>query len=71
MNNTLTAQQVIDAIDTGIRSGAANDDWDAPQMESARRLTKEAGCVWDFDGWRETRECLTDYGKKLGGVQLA
>ena len=66
---TTRAQEVIDAINSGLKAGAQNDDWDAPEMEEARALTALAGSVWDFAGWRETANCLIFHDGKLGGVQ--
>lgn len=62
-------QQIIEAITAGLAAGGDSTDWDAPEFESARNLTGIAGCVWDFDSWRDAADCVEWYGK-LGGVVL-
>lgn len=64
-----SAQPIIDAITAGLRAGG-KDEWDAPEFQAARDLTEAAGCVWDFDGWRDTRDGLANSGW-LGGVRFA
>lgn len=68
LQNVITAQMIIDAITKGLAAGAA-DDWDSPEFAEARRLTREAGCEWDFASWEETAFTLLNHGK-LGGVEL-
>lgn len=63
----VTAREIIDAITSGILAGGDPTDWDAPQFEQARSLTAKAGCVWDFDSWKNTRSALLGHGR-LGGV---
>jgi hypothetical protein len=65
---TVTAQQIIDAINSGFAAGG-KDEWDAPEFEAARQLTGQAGCCWDFAGWRETRRTIREHGR-LGGVWM-
>lgn len=64
-----SAKPIIDAITAGLRAGG-KDEWDAPEFQAARDLTEAAGCVWDFDGWRDTRDGLEASGW-LGGVRFA
>jgi hypothetical protein len=60
---------ILEAIETPLRAGAV-DEWDAPEFERARKLTEQAGCVWDFVGWRATAATIRNHGR-LGGVRLA
>jgi hypothetical protein len=71
MENTMTkinADKIIEAIDAGFAAGG-RDEWDAPEFQAARDLTEQAGCVWDFTGWRETRQTVQNHSA-LGGVVL-
>lgn len=62
------AEQVIAAITDGFAAGGV-DEWEAPEFQSARDLTEQFGCSWDFYGWRSTRDSIINHGK-LGGVNL-
>jgi len=67
----ITADQIIAAIERGF-DARGKDEWDAPEFEEARCLTAQAGCVWDFEGWRETLAHLklSEWPRRLGGVTL-
>lgn len=68
--SSIKAADLLAAIKAGFAAGA-EDDWDAPAMEQARKLTGDAGCEWDFDGWRAIAERIQLYGKiTLGGTTL-
>lgn len=67
---TITAAEILAAINAGLAAKGDDTDWDAPEFAEAVRLTGEAGCVWDFDGWRQTRTTIESHGR-LGGVRLA
>jgi hypothetical protein len=64
----VSALAVVTAIENGLKRGASDDDWDAPEMQLARDLTEQAGSVWDFDGWRRAADCLGRPKARLGGV---
>lgn len=61
-------EAILAAIDAGFAAGGV-DEWDAPEFAAARDLTETAGCVWDFEGWRNTARCIRAHGS-LGGVLL-
>lgn len=67
--STVTAEQIIAAIGSGLAAGADETNWEAPEFAEAVRLTGEAGCEWEFDGWKATRRALEGY-RALGGVQF-
>jgi hypothetical protein len=69
MRQSSTAGRIVDAINAGMRAGGDEDDWDASEYAEARRLMMDAGCVWDFAGWRHVRDML-DFTGRLGGVDL-
>lgn len=60
-------QAIIAAIKAGFAAGG-KDQWDAPEFEAARQATADAGCCWDFDGWRNAAECVKE--GMLGGVNF-
>jgi hypothetical protein len=59
---------ILEAIEAGFAAGG-KDEWDAPEFANARELTEAAGCVWDFDGWRDTADCIRQ--GCLGGTVFA
>lgn len=68
--NRPKAAAIIAAIESGLKAGGDDKDWNAPEFEQARDLTGAAGCVWDFVAWKHALNCVERYGK-LGGVEFA
>lgn len=60
---------IISAIKAGLFLGASDEDWDAPEMDLARRLTHDADFSWDFVSWTDALSCVEQ--GELGGIFLA
>lgn len=60
MMTRTSTKQILDAISAGLAVGAANDDWDAPEMQIARDLTAQAGLVWDFSTWSHAAKSIEE-----------
>lgn len=64
-------QRILDAINTGFKAGAADDDWDATEMQLARELTAQAGMVWEFSSWSHAASLIRGWPtRRVGNSSL-